>query len=659
MPRRQRTLSDEELFPDLSRHGMISVDCETWDPELKTKGPGWHRDDTYIAGVGIGTEAGFRHYYSIEHGEDGQDPDNIDRDKFFRWAKHELKRESQPKVGAHLLYDVGYLGEYGVEIKGPLYDVQNAEPLLDENALNYKLERLSKKYLGVGKIDDDLDAYIVQRWGKAAKTNPKRFIALCPASVVAPYGIGDVNHPLEIFQKQKPLLEAEGLWDLFIMESKLIPILHAMRRRAVRVDLDMAERVREQMRDKMLETRAKIRHVAGFDVSVWAADSIAQAFDELGLEYPLTPKTRKPSFTKGVLELAARHHALPKLILEERSYDKLIGTFIEGCILDAHHNGRVYCNFNQLKSDDGGTVSGRFSSSIPNLQFIPVRTEEGKLIRKMFIAELGQEWWKVDYSQIEYRLMAHDAYSLRLPGSEDVIRQYHEDPTTDFHTVVAELVYGAKAVRGPQGKTYRARAKTINFGIAYGEGQDKLAASLGVSPEEGLAIIREYHRRAPFMEPLSGGAVRLANSQGYIETLLGRRRRFPWGKSTWNKEKRKFDTVVLPHRIPGAQRVFTHAALNARIQGSAADIMKKGMVDVWESGVLDELGIFSLTVHDELDGSFNNTRAGREALAELKHILENTVQLSVPLRVDVSTGPNWGEVEDHEEEEVQSWRMAA
>lgn len=619
---------------------MIAVDCETCDPLLKENGPGWHRDDTFIAGVAIGTEDGFRRYYGWEHegGGNVEDPD-----KCKRWLKHELSRADQPKVGAHLLYDIGYLGEYGIEVKGPCYDVQNAEPLLDENAFNYKLERLSQKYLGIGKIDDELDEYLKAHYGKK---NPKGNIWRAPADIVSPYGIGDVNHPLEIFKKQKPLLEQQGLWDLFLLETNLIPILHRMRKRAVRVDLDKAEQMRTRFNDKKAEVHAKIRHMTGLDVAVWAADSIAPAFDEIGIRYPLTPKTQKPSFTKGFLEMAAELHELPRLILEERRLDKMVGTFLEGCILNAHVNGRVYAQFHQQKSDEGGTTTGRFSSSDPNLQFIPARTEDGKLIRSIFIPDEGREWWKVDYSQIEYRLMAHDASGLRLRGAEDVVRRYIEDPDTDFHTAVAELVYGKEKAKLPQ---YRGFAKTINFGIAYGEGEDKLSRSLGVSKEEGARIIAEYHRRAPFMRPLAEGCSNLAKGNGEIETLFGRKRRFPWGKTIRNRETGERSVQIVPHRIPGATRVFTHKALNARIQGSAADIMKEAMVQLERDGVVSDggpIGIFQLTVHDELDGSFENSRRGLEALRHIKDVMENVVRLRVPLRVDLSSGKNWGEVKD-------------
>jgi len=625
-----RPLSDEELFPDLSNHGMIALDTENWDPLLKEQGPGWHRDDTYIAGVAIGTEAGFRQYYNVGHPGEGR----LDPDKVFNWLEVQLGRADQPKVGAHLGYDIGFLGTEGVEVRGPLWDVQNAEPLLDENAFSYSLETLSKKHLGIGKLDDELDAYLIQHFGRK---NPKRYIAKAPGHIVAPYAIGDVNHPLEIFKRQRPELERQNLWNLFLLESRLIPLLYKMRKRAVAVDLDKAEEMRDRLRAEQLACRAKMRHLTGFDVEVWAAASLARAFDQIGLRYPLTPKTQKPSFTKPVME--RMEHPLVKLILEDRRLDKMCGTFLEGCILDAHYQGRIYCNFNQQKSDDGGAVSGRFSSSMPNLQFIPERTEEGKLIREIFQPDPGCQWAKPDYSQIEFRLTVHDAAELQLPGAQAIADEYINDPDTDFHEVVTEIIYG-----GDFTDTQRKRGKTINFGLAFGEGEDKLASQLGLSMNEARAVIAEYHRKIPFMSKLAGSASRLAAMTGEIVTLLGRIRRFPWGKTKWNEDGTN-KTIIFPNRVPGAKRVFTHKALNARIQGSAADIMKKAMDDLEQSGVHDILGVPHLTVHDELDYSFEPTRVGIQAMQEVKRIMEAAASLRVPLQVELSSGPNWGDQE--------------
>jgi DNA polymerase-1 len=303
------------------------------------------------------------------------------------------------------------------------------------------------------------------------------------------------------------------------------------------------------------------------------------------------------------------------------------GTFLQGCILESHHNGRVHSQFNQLKSEEGGTVTGRFSSSRPDLQFIPTRTEEANQIRAAFLPETGQSWGKLDYSQIEYRLIAHDAYSAGLNGAEEVVRRYNDDPTTDFHDVIAKMT-----------GLNRASAKTINFGLAYGEGVTKLAGQLRLSIPDAEDMLRRYHSNAPFIRPLAKMMSGLAGTQGEIRTLMQRKRRF----HSWSRRQPNGELLVLDHYFPGSQRAFLHKALNARIQGGAADIMKLAMVRIYKCGVLAVTGVPHMTVHDELDLSIPRTKAGKEALQEVRRQMEEVVAHSVPLKVDVGVGKNWG-----------------
>jgi len=547
----------------------------------------------------------------------------LPKEKVLAWLREELSG-SEPKVFTNALYDIGFLEAAGIHVAGSLMlDICVAEPLLDENRFTYSLDALSKHYLGVGKDDKELDEYLVAHFGRK---NPKSNIWRAPPSVVAPYAEGDVDRPLRVFPKQRTELIKQGLWDLFVLESKLIPILFAMRKRGIRIDVKEVHRMHDRVTGQMKVLQCEI----GDGVSVWSAADLAQIYDRAGVEYPFTPKTKKPSFTAQFFERS--DHPLSKKIHELRKLDKLRGTFLESSILGSLVGDRIHCQFNQLKSDKSGSVSGRLSSSQPNLQFIPTRTEMGKEMRAMFLPDRGQRFWSMDYSQIEYRLIAHDAATLGLRGADAVVEAYRRDSGTDFHQVVADMT-----------GVDRSKAKTINFGVAYGEGLDKLCKSLGLSRSDGEAFMAEYHRRAPFLRPLSQGSTRQAAQTGLITTLLGRRRRFDtWETTNWRTGENKF----FPHRVASARRAFTHAALNARIQGSAADIMKKSMVDVWESGVCDVLGPPQLTVHDELDGSAPKTRAGNEALRETKAIMERTVELLVPLKVDMGTGKNWREAKE-------------
>jgi DNA polymerase I-like protein with 3'-5' exonuclease and polymerase domains len=611
------------LPASLRGQGAIGIDLETSDPDLKTRGPGPHRGG-YICGVAIGTEAGFRAYLPVAHGIGP----NLDKRKVFSWLGKQLKLPV-PKIGARLVYDLGFLIHEGVPFVGPFYDIQVAEPLLDENQFVFSLDRISEQYLGEKKKGDDLDAYLIQHFGKK---NPRNNIARAPATIVGPYACGDVDLPLRIFPKQKKELERQGLWDLFLMESKLTELLARMHLRGVRVDLEATEQLD---RDYLKEHNSLIKQIkrqTGIEVSVWAAASVAQVFDHLGLDYPLTPKTQKPSFTATSLDEV--DHPIAAKVRRIRWLDKMRGTFLRGCILEGHHEGRVHSQFNQLKSDQGGTVTGRFSSSLPNMQFIPTRTEESKKVRSAFLPDADHLWLKTDYSQVEYRLIAHDAFCAGLKGADKVVRQYTDDPSTDFHKVIA-IMTGID----------RPFAKTINFGLAYGEGVAKLATQLGLTISKAEVLLKKYHDQAPFIRPLSQLLSNMAGTDGEIRTLLQRKRRFNmWIKNQPNGAA----PLILPHKFPGSSRAFLHKSLNARIQGSAADIMKKSMVEVAESGVFDVTGVPHLTVHDELDFSIPRGKAGREAAREIRNIMQNCVSLSVPLKVDTSVGKDWGQVEDIE-----------
>lgn len=610
-------------YPDLRGHGMIAFDTETYDPNIFTMGPGYGRDG-FIAGISIATEKGFKAYLPIAH-ETGE---NLPKKKVLAWMKKTMALPN-PKVGANLLYDIGYLEADGIKVKGPLYDVMVAEPLLNENRFSYGLDVIGKARADRGKDEDGLKEAIIARFGKQKKAEWKSNIWRMPGDIVAPYAIEDAALPIDIFKVQQPELVKQELWDLFLMEMKLTPMLLAMRQRGVAVDLDYAEQMMKELEAAKQVEMNEIWKLAKQEISIWSADELAVLFDEQGVEYNLTEKTKKPSFTAQWLERC--DHPIAERIVAARKMDKLCSVFLRGAILEGHWKGRVHCTFNQLRGEGGGTVSGRFSSSLPNLQQIPTRTEMGKKLRQMFIADEGQEWWAYDYSQIEYRLMVHDAVMYNLKGAADVAAQYAKDPNTDFHKVVADMA-----------GISRSDAKTVNFGIAYGEGIPKLIRSLRLTQEEGEEFMRKYHTNAPFMKPLSKGYSDMTAATGELRTLLGRKRRFDaWELTKWVGGVRQ--QTILHHRVPGARRAFTHAALNARIQGSAADLMKKAMVDIFESGVCDVIGVPQLTVHDELDGSKPKTAKAHEAYEEVGNIMRNVMKLHVPLLVDGGTGKNWRE----------------
>lgn len=640
-------------FPRLDNADLIAIDLETYDPELLTHGPGWGRGVGHIVGVGVGTPDGRRWYFPIRHElPDGRPaPENLDPVIVLKWCQRELTRPRQPKVGANLEYDCGWFAEEGVMIQGPLIDVQYAEPLLDEHRRSYSLDSLAETHLNEHKIDEVLYDWCHRAYGGLPGRSQAGNIYRAPVALVGPYAEGDVDLPLRIWEKQRPLLEAEGLMELFRMECDLIPILVQMRLRGIRVDVDEAERHKEELLTREAEIQARLRRLCGFDINVDASSDLQRAFDAAGIDYPCTAKGN-PSFTGSFLN--ACHNELGELIRSQRRLAKARGTFLQGYILDKQSNGRVHGSFHPLRSTDGGTVSGRFSSSGPNWQNLPSRDAEiKKMIRGLCLPLEGDEWYSIDYSQIEYRMFAHYA------GDEELQRAYAQDGA-DFHAVVGDMLGGGLP---------RKVVKNFNFMLLYGGGKRKLAEMLrdNLSPEEVEVVLDDalarlshtsrnngdvyidtaeavyalYLQDFPAARRLADSATARAAERGYIKTILGRHARFPmWESRQWDDKSGEFsyDAAVAKWGVRGIRRSRVHKALNALLQGSAADMIKKAMIDIYQ-----DMGIIPLnTVHDELCWSFPIGKQGEALAREVKHIMENAVPLKIPVVADVERGQNWG-----------------
>jgi DNA polymerase I-like protein with 3'-5' exonuclease and polymerase domains len=613
-------------LPDLSAAKVIAIDTETKDPDLKTKGPGFRRDG-HIAGLAVGTDDGLRMYLPMRHALIVDQP-NMDPDIVLRWARDNLTG-SQPKVGANILYDLEGLACEGVDVQGPFRDVQVAEPLIDETAKSYALERLAKKYVGQGKVDDDLYDWLAGMYGgKPTRSDQIGNVYRAPPELVAPYAIGDIDLPLQIWEKQQQKIREDDLGQILDIECRLIPMLLAMRMRGVRIDMSKAHEVEDRLNESIATKTAEL---AKLGVDIWAADSIARYCDGAGIEYPRTGKGA-PSFVSAWLE--RHHHPVMNEVQELRKLSKHAGTFIHSAILGHAIGDRIFGQFHALRTDTNGAVSGRFASSLPNLQNIPARDPVlGPLIRSLFIPDEGELWASDDWSQIEYRLLVHYATG---PAALLAKREFCENPDTDYHSFVAELT-----------GIDRKPAKNINFGLAYGMGQPKLAANLGVSAEEAAAIFETYHAKVPYVRELSRAVKGAANRRGYIRTLLGRRRRWNLWESddfaTARKNKPLHSRQAAVNLWGKVTRAGVHKALNSLLQGGAADIMKKAMVDIWDAGVCDVLGAPLSTVHDELNWSMPDTLEGRQAHAEAVRIMETCVELDIPLLCDAAIGAHWGE----------------
>ncbi len=629
-------------FPRLDAAKQLVIDVETYDPDLLTKGPGWATGNGQMVGLAVGTDDGYQWYFPMRHEYGGG---NIDADMVLRWARDELCRPVQDKIGANLMYDVGWLKREGVDVQGKLIDVQFAEPLLNEHAFTYALGALGKKYLDETKVEDDLYDWLYRAYGGRVGRSQAGNIYRSPVALCGPYAQSDVDLPLRIWEKQQNLLKEEGLFDLFEMECALIYQLIEMRWNGVRVDVDGAERTREKFINEEKELQLNLDKFSGrTGFSADASTDMKAAFDRIGLVYPKTA-AGNPSFAKAVLE--GIDHPFTRAILKKRKLSKARGTFIEGYILDKNHNGRVHCEFHPLRRDDAGTVSGRFSSSNPNLQNIPARDEEmKKLIRGLFLPEEGQHWFAPDYSQIEYRALTHFALG---EGAEEARQRYRDDPTTDYHVYTHDLVHeitGKDIERKP--------IKNINFGIVFGMGAPRIISIIG---EGGAEVLDGYHEALPFVKNTLKIASQRAGHRGFIRTLGGRKARFPfWEQGRYvsaedkikickEKNDPKWFSYVNSREVAmekwgSAKRAMTHKALNSLTQGTAADIIKRAMVDIHKAG----LPIPLVQVHDELGFSLDrNNPHDLKVAAEIQRLMEVAMPMNIPITVDADWGDTWGD----------------
>lgn len=632
-------------FPRLVDAKVLAIDVETKDVALVEKGPGFRREGdeaAYMVGLAVGTPEGGRWYFPMRHKI--QPETNLDPGHVLAWARDNICTEGQAKIGANISYDVDALWSEGVPVTGPFIDVQHAEALIDSNRYTYNLDALGATYLGEHKVNDVLRDWIIRSYGD--DNNYRAHIWAAPPCLVGPYAEGDVDMPLRIWEKQRLILQEQFMMGLFDMETELIPLMIQMRQRGVRVDLEYARRLDDELTVAMGELDAKLEAIAGRPIDVDVRADLQQLFDKVGVAYPRTAKGA-PSFVKEWLSRLA--HPAGELIRQRRMLQKYRNTFIRSYILDKHINGRIYALFHQLKGDENGTVSGRFSSSIPNLQNIPSRDEYwGPKLRALFIPEEGEEWVRHDWSQIEYRFLAHYA---RGPSGNTVREQYRRDPTTDFHEMTLDLVapFAEWDVSTPEKrKVWRKPVKNINFGLVYGMGVDTLIGYLGLSREKSEYIINHYHQAVPFVRATYDVAQARAANRGYIVTIGNRRARFNLWEPRWGVKSA--DQPALPHHLalekwgPKISRAYTHKALNALLQGSAADLMKDAMRQIHKSGATKVVGVPKLTCHDELGHSANrHNKEHVEAIGEVKYIMENCMKLEVPIIAEQSWGRNWGE----------------
>lgn len=606
-----------EVFPDLRNSEFISIDLETSDPNLMSLGPGWARKDGFIVGVAIAA-GDFVGYYPIAHEGGG----NIPEKKVMTWLKDQLATPNIPKIMHNATYDAGWLRASGVEVQGTIIDTMIAAPLLDENRFSYSLNALSRDYLNMRKDEKTLRAAAAD-FG----FDPKAEMWRLNSRFVGAYAEKDAELTLKLWERLKTDIEAQSLMTVFELETNLIPILLDMREMGVKVNIDGAEIAKKKLTEAKGELTSLIKSETGIAVEPWVASSVAKVFDHYNLHYNRTEGSNQPSFTKAFLQGCP--HPIASKILRLREYDKASNTFIDN-ILKFSHNGRIHCEFHPLRSDEGGTVTGRFSSSNPNLQQIPARDAQIKsMIRGLFVPDDGCKWGSFDYSSQEPRLLVHYCASLpadyRHPAVDDLVEQYHKGDA-DFHQMVADLA-----------DITRKEAKTVNLGIMYGMGVGKLAHTLDVTPEAAKELLGQYHSKVPFVKGIADFVSSRAAKFGQIRTISGRLCRFNmWEPRTFGYNKPlPYEKAVQEYPMQSLKRAFTYKALNRLIQGSAADQTKTAMVECYKEGLTP-----LLTVHDEL--CFNVE--SEEQASRITEIMETCLELKVPSKVDQELGNNWGEV---------------
>ena len=456
-------------FPDLTNVKELAIDLETCDPWLMSHGPGWaFKDRGDIIGIAVATE-GYKGYFPIAHTAGG----NLDGEVVRRWFQKQLDAPSE-KIFHNAQYDVGWLKRAGYEISGTIHDTMMAAPLLNENQYSYSLNTLGKLYLREEKDESMLDE-AAQAFG----VDPKAEMYKLEAKYVGAYAEQDADLTYRLWQILKEGVSTEDVADIYKLETSLIPILINMRSMGVRIDVDKADQVKKQLQREENKITKEIKRWYGVEPDLWAAQSLAQVFDRAGLDYPKTPKTQAPSFVANWLE--EHDHKLPMAIAKARKLNKARTTFIDKMILEHLVDGRIHGELHPLRSDNGGTVTGRFSCSNPNLQQVPARDPMiGKLIRSLFIPEQDSHWGCFDYSQQEPRLTVHYSVLTQQEGAEEAAMEYAYDDA-DFHQIVADMA-----------NISRKEAKIINLGLSYGMGKDKLTTQLGISPEEAEILFDQY-----------------------------------------------------------------------------------------------------------------------------------------------------------------------
>jgi len=672
---------------DLKGIDTVAVDLETYDPHLITKGSGALRNDGRVCGIAIATNKQ-ELYFPLDHKE----VENIPRKKAWKYLNEKLfQNPNIRKVFHNAMYDVCWIrAESGLMPKGTLLDTMVAASVIDENRMRYSLDSLSKDYLKESKKGYDLREKVLD-WSNGTIKDPMTSMDKLPYSLVKDYAEQDVKLTLKLWNLFEEEIDKEKVVEkdtddekvktlrpIFELETELFPCLVDMKFKGVRIDEAAAKELGKRLERTKNNIVNYIHRRTGIRIEIWAASSIKKLLDELKIkDYKITPKSKLPQLPKDYLKTHKNHFI--RFIAKAREFDKAENTFIEG-LLNFVHEGRIHADINQIRGEKGGTVTGRFSMSNPNLQQIPAKGFIGKKMRELFLPEEGCSWGSFDYSQQEPRLVVH--YALKLKGcnvgTEKVVEAYNTNPDADFHQIVADMA-----------KIPRITAKTINLGLFYGMGKNRLAQQLGLDAEESKILFNKYHKEAPFIKKLSSNLEDFAKRNMFLYTLENRFCRFdkwePMNKR-WKYKEKKFvikvmeEVMIIDKKTKKEKKInkeiekpvpllskedakthykamrsdngyppdeickfftnfyqpaFIYKSLNKLIQGSAADMTKKAMVLLYRKGIVPHIQL-----HDELCISIKN----EEQALQIKKIMKNSIKLEIPNKVDYESGPNWGTI---------------
>lgn len=653
-------------LPSWAGAKRIALDCETKDIDLRELGPGVRRG-SYTTGWGFKIEGGPKHYLPMRH-EGG---DNLPVEEVLRYLRHQIKNFEGEIIGANLSYDIDFASTDGIEFHNEVTfrDIQIADPLIYELHKSYSLDNIGKRWGVKGKETDTLF-----KAAQAYGVDPGRGMWRLPARFVGEYAENDVDAPLLIYEKQREALDAKNLWEIFDLESKVLPVLVRMRQRGVRIDFDKLEQIEHWSISEESEALRLVKRETGVDITlgeVWKANVLAPAIEALGVKLNRT-STGAPQIDAALLE--KMDHPVATAIRHARKVNKIRTTFAAS-MRRYEVDGRIHCSFHQIIAqsrddrDQKGVRYGRLSATDPNLQQQPSPDRDPVIAgewRKIFIPEEGALWGCNDYSQQEPRWTTHFAALMDLPKAKEAARRYREDPNTDNHDMMTRLIHGDDLVNkwleeDPKGiyKVSRGYAKNIFLGKCYGEGDSKVCIDIGlptawavisgygrnrkvdkfqtrheaweakaelgagyireIAGEEGQDIIDNFDEEVPYVKELAKAAMSRAEEKGFVKTIGGRRLHF--------------------NQTDDGTYDWVHKALNRIIQGSSADQTKKAIVDI------DRAGYFlQLQVHDETDGSYSSVKEAKEVGEIMKDsILDITTPL-VPFNVDTECGPSWGEI---------------